>query len=101
LSQLANLYAGAGFTKGLDLHKLWGRNSSFLLLFKTDPDFKHFAFFVNNLVYPEGLEGLYTEVRGYYSLQEILVPVQFKKGNQIIVYVSKDDEEYDNVHSVI
>lgn len=100
LMSLANLYADSGYTDGIQLYRKQKSTSSFLVCFTNSPDFERFNYFVNYLRYPENNDSLNPIVRGYYQTKDIKEKNNFSKGDWIMIYVSVNDKEYDNVNIV-
>jgi len=100
LMNLANLYSDTGYTNGIQLYRKQNSTSSFLVCFTNSPDFERFNYFVNYLRYPEGFDNFNPIVRGYYQTIDIKNKKDFSKGDWIMVYVSRNDKEFDNVNIV-
>lgn len=100
LMNLANLYSDSGYTNGIELYRKQKSTSSFLVCFTNSPDFERFNYFVNYLRYPEKYDDLNPIVRGYYQTKDIKERNNFSKGDWIMIYVSVNDKEYDNVNIV-
>ncbi|MBI3235253.1 MAG: hypothetical protein HYZ42_14660 [Bacteroidetes bacterium] len=94
LMELANLYSDTGYTHGLQLYQKKGNDKSFLICFTNSPDFERFNYFVNYIHYPEKGN---PKVKGFYKVTDIDTNAEYKKGHWILVFVSKTDEDYDNV----
>lgn len=100
LMNMANLYADIEFVNGIQLYRKKSNYNSFLILFTNQPDFDRFSYFVNYIKYPEGFESFSPFLRGYFKTIDIKKTYEFKVGEWIMVYVSKNDKEYDNVNLV-
>lgn len=94
---LANLYDESGYTVGMQLYRKHQSTNSFLVCFTNSPDFERFCYFINYLRYPEGFDNCNPMVRGYYQTKDITNKIDFGLGTWIMVYISKEDKEYDNV----
>jgi len=97
LMNLANLYSDTAYTNDMQLFRKQNSTSSFLVIFTNSPDFERFSYFVNYLRYPEGQDNFSPIVRGYYQTKDIQNKNDFAKGNWLMVYVSPNDKEFDNV----
>jgi len=100
LSNIVNMYADSGFTEGIQLFKNNNSDRRFLVTFKNTPDLEHFAYFVNYIYYPEGFEAFKPIVNGFYQVNHIEKVIDFKPGDWLQIYVSKNDSTYDNVSMV-
>ncbi|HLP13956.1 MAG TPA: hypothetical protein VK177_18635 [Flavobacteriales bacterium] len=100
LVDLSNLYSDTGFTNGIKLYSNKGKPNSFLILFSNNPDFERFNYFVNYLEYPVDVSVPFIFIKGFYQVSSIIDSHEFKKGNWIMVYVSKNQTENDNVNIV-
>lgn len=100
LSNLADLYSDTGFTHGIELSRHATSNRKFLVTFRNNPDFDRFAYFVNYIHYPADVEVLGIFVKGFYQIKEVNATIDFKSGEWLQLYVSKNDTEYDNVSIV-
>jgi len=100
LSNLANLYSSTGFTNRIELYKYNRSNHTFLVTFKNDPNFDHFAYFINYMKYPEGFENWKPVVKGFYQIKPAESKKDFKPGDWLQMYISKNDSAYDNVSIV-
>lgn len=95
LRDLANLYSDITYADGIQLYQKKDDSTSFLICFTNPPDFDRFSYFVNYIHYPEN--GKSTTVKGFYQVTDIDIKGEFKIGNWVLVFVSKMDEDYDNV----
>jgi hypothetical protein len=100
LSNLANLYADTGFTDGIELSQYNNFNNRFLVTFRNTPDLERFAYFVNYIYYPKGFEVFQPLVKGFYQIKHIEAGTDFKPGDWLQIYVSKNDTAFDNVSIV-
>ncbi|WP_215937227.1 hypothetical protein [Winogradskyella psychrotolerans] len=100
LMDLANLYSDTEFANGIQLYRKKNHYDSFLILFSNQPDFKRFNFFINYIQYPVEHKQFSPYLRGFYKTSDIHPSTEFNVGNWIMVYVSKNDNEYDNVSLV-
>lgn len=101
LMDLANLYANTGYTEGISLLQKNNRPDSFLVSFKNQPDFERFNYFVNYIRYPIGYNKNFSPmVRGFFDVNQLNEKADFKDGDWIMVYISKNDKAGDNVHIV-
>lgn len=100
LTNLSNLYVNTGFTKEINLFKNNSTANQFLITFTNPPDLDHFAFFVNYLNYPEGFDKINPVLKGFYCLKKTDMVKEFKSGDWLQLYVSKNDNAYDNVNIV-
>jgi hypothetical protein len=100
LMNLANLYSDTGYTNGIQLYRKQNSTSSFLVLFTNSPDLERFNYFVNYIRYSEGMDNYTPIVRGYFQTKDINNNKDFSVGDWIMVYVSSNDKEYDNVNIV-
>lgn len=97
LQNLANLYAETEYVNGIKWFRNNTKSDSFLILFSNNPDFDRFNFFVNYIKYPEEFVNFSPFVRGFYKTSDIQLQNEFNMGTWIMVYVSKNDQDYDNV----
>ncbi len=100
LMDLANLYADTEFVNGIQFYRKKGKYDSFLILFSNQPDFERFNYFVNYIKYPAEYDKFSPFLRGFYKTSDIKQKSEFNAGEWIMVYVSKNDKEYDNVNLV-
>ena len=100
LSNLANLYSDTGYTDGMELYKSTSSEQNFLVSFQNNPDFDHFAYFLNYIYYPVDVEVSNIHVRGNHKVKVGDSNNNFKSGEILQFYVSKNDTEYDNVSIV-
>ena len=100
LMNLANLYADTEFVNGIQFFRKKEKYNSFLILFSNQPDFERFNYFVNYIKYPEEYEKFSPFLRGFYRTSDIKKKLEFNVGEWIMVYVSKNDKDYDNVNLV-
>lgn len=100
LMNLANLYADTVYVNGIQFYRKKDKYDSFLILFSNPPDFERFNYFVNYIKYPVKYEKFSPFIRGFYKAADIKEKSEFNVGEWIMVYVSKNDKEYDNVNLV-
>ncbi|KOS06266.1 hypothetical protein AM493_09655 [Flavobacterium akiainvivens] len=96
LTDFANEYHETDTVKGLRLYKKQGVDD-WLILFSEVPDFDIFSFLINYIYYPNGYKGYSAFIRGYYRTKSILSGRDKIGGNRVMVYISKNNKEYDNV----
>lgn len=95
LGQLANLYVESGFVNSILVNRI--NSKDFLIEFPGKPDFERFAYFVNFLRYPEGYDNYEPLVYGVWHIEEPIEKIEGKTGDILLVYVSKYDDQFDNV----
>lgn len=100
LMELANAYSDTEFVNGIQFYRKKDKFDSFLILFSNQPDFERFNYFVNYIKYPAEHEKFSPYLRGFYRTSDIKQKSEFNIGDWIMVYVSKNDKEYDNVNLV-
>ncbi|MFL9845501.1 hypothetical protein [Flavobacterium rhizosphaerae] len=100
LMNIANLYSDTEYVDGIQLYREKQKYDSFLILFTNQPDFERFNYFTNYIKYPEGYENLSHSVRGFFKVSDVRKQYDFNVGEWLMVYVSKNDKEYDNVNIV-
>ncbi|MCF7568939.1 hypothetical protein L3X37_11280 [Sabulilitoribacter arenilitoris] len=100
LMELANAYSDTEFVNGIQFYRKKDKFDSFLILFSNQPDFERFNYFVNYIKYPAEHEKFSPYLRGFYRTSNIKQKSEFNIGDWIMVYVSKNDKEYDNVNLV-
>lgn len=100
LMDLANLYADTEFVNGIQFYRKKDKYDSFLILFSNQPDFERFNYFVNYIKYPAEYEKFSPFIRGFYKTSDIKQNSEFNIGEWIMVYISINDKEYDNVNLV-
>ncbi len=96
----ANLYTDTAFVNGIQLYRKHEKQDDFLILFLHKPGFDHFNFCLNYLWYADSGEDFSPFLRAYYKTGDIHKKLGLNLGQYIMIYVSKDDEEYDNVNLV-
>ena len=97
LSDFANQYRDIEAVKNIKLYKKTDDTQSYLILFSEQPDFDIFSFLVNYINYPAKVKVTDPFVRGYFKTRSILSGRDKITGNRVMVYLSKDDTEHDNV----
>jgi hypothetical protein len=99
VQQLADLYSDSGFADEITLYKTTVNEEFYLLNFSNQPDFERFKYFVNYLAYPE-IENFKAKVIGYWTVTEADNIPQKHIGQRVLLYVSDQDTEGDNVYAV-
>jgi hypothetical protein len=95
---LANLYVDSGFTDEILVNRVLSEDELYVITFPKQPDFERFKYFVNYLHYPES-GGFGTTTKGYWTIKaEDGIPEGFIN-SRVMLYVSENDTEYDNVFS--
>jgi hypothetical protein len=95
---LANLYAESSFADEIKVNRISYEDHLFVILFPKQPDFECFKYFVNYLHYPEkGNAG--NETKGYWTVGDQDELPERLIGSRVMLYVSENDEEHDNVYS--
>jgi hypothetical protein len=97
LTDFSKLYAENEAVQGMRVYLQHNSMDKFLILFKNQPDFDHFSFLVNYLKYPADHDSAGSLITGFYQTKDIKSTHEFKTGNWVQVYVSKNDREFDNV----
>jgi hypothetical protein len=97
ITNLADLYSDNEFAKGIQLYQKKGNYNSFLILFSNSPDFDRFNYALNYLKYPVGFNKFSPFIRGFYQTRESNLKADYYTGDWIMVFVSKNDKNYDNV----
>ncbi len=100
LMDFSNLNINSELAKGIQLYRKKEDSQSFLVLFNSTPNFSSFNYMVNYLRYATDKEGYAPFIRGFYQTSDIQKSLDFKTGDWIMVYVSKNDKEYDNTNLV-
>jgi len=98
LMEFANLYATFDFVQQIQLLREKG-SLNYLVYFVNEPDFDHFSFAVNYLHYIEANNGKRPVVNGYFKVDRT-PGLNFLHGKVVKLYVSKNDNKYDNVNVV-
>tara|TARA_R110001592_G_scaffold88961_1_gene261771 strand:- start:2118 stop:2705 length:588 start_codon:yes stop_codon:yes gene_type:complete len=99
LQELADLYSDTGFTEGISVFKSMSADNQYIINFNNTPDFERFKYFVNFLIYP--LETTYSaKVFGFWTVSEIDKIPEPLIGKRLLLYVSDNDTEGDNVYAV-
>lgn len=96
--EFANLYADSFFTDEIKVSRISSEKNLYVVQFPKEPDFERFKYFVNYLHYPEVKDaGLKT--KGFWTIHDQdELPTEFI-GARVMLYVSENDKEYDNVYS--
>jgi hypothetical protein len=97
LTDFANQYRDIEAVKNIKLYKKNNDAQSFVILFSEQPDFDIFSFLINYINYPAKIKVSRPFVKGYYKTKSILSGRDKITGNRVMVYLSKNDTEYDNV----
>ena len=105
LMKLANMYltnvnANTEYTNKIQLYRKKENHNSFLILFNNSIDFHIFNYFINYIEYPIEFKGFSPFIRGFYKTTGIREKNKFNIGDWIMVYISRNDTEYDNVNLV-
>ncbi|HLP49479.1 MAG TPA: hypothetical protein VK154_01205 [Chitinophagales bacterium] len=95
VANMAVMHADNGYTKSIEIYR-YPVKGLFLLLFPFPPDFEWFQYIVNYLKYPEGVT-YNADVRGYWTLKKGDGALSEHIGKRVMLYVSDNDKEYDNV----
>jgi len=96
LNNLSLLYADTGFVNEIELYNT---GKGFLVTFPFNPDFERFQYFVNYIHYPENISTK-PKVKGYWTISLDDNTQIDETGKKLLLYVSKNDKEYDNVSVV-
>lgn len=97
IQKMSDLYSNTPYSRGIVVFKSDIEKDTYLLNFSNQPDFEQFKYFVNYLHYSE-IDGLNAVVTGYRTIsEEDGLPQQI--GQRVMIYISKNDNEYDNVHA--
>ena len=97
LMDFANMYSKHSFVEIISVFKE-KRGSNFLILFTNPPSLEHFAFAVNYIYYiPESTVS--PSVSGYFYKTPNITSSNSAE-NYLKLYVSKNDQQYDNVNVV-
>jgi len=97
LKDFATSYSEDEFASAIQLYRKREKFDSFLILFTNQPDFEKFNYIINYLRYPIGYKNISPFIRGFFMASEIKGKPEYKIGEWLMVYVSKDDKKYDNV----
>lgn len=100
LQNLANLYADTGYTDEIKLYRKKDLYDSFAVTFTNLPDFDRFSYFVNYLYFPFDLDVYEPKLKGYYMTKNIKDNLEFKTGNWVMLFMTKDFTDYDEVSLV-
>ena len=99
LQELAELYADTGFTEDISVFKSVKADSQYIINFENKPDFERFKYFVNFLRYP--IDTKYTaKVLGFWTIAELDKMPEPLIGKRLLLYVSDNDTEGDNVYAI-
>ncbi|MES2486113.1 MAG: hypothetical protein V4581_09245 [Bacteroidota bacterium] len=97
LINFANEYRDIEAVKNIQLYVKSNEAQSFLILFSEQPDFDIFSFLVNYINYPSKIKVSKPFIRGYFKTRSILSGHDKIRGNRVMVYISDNDTEHDNV----
>jgi len=97
IQEVSDLYHTIEYSKGINIYKSNTEQSSYLIGFTNKPDFERFKYFVNYIEYPE-TRNPNAIVRGYCSIGNDSRLSNHHIGDRVLLYVSKNDEDFDNVH---
>ncbi len=97
---MANIYADTEFVYPVEIYRSTLSGNTFFIKFPNIPDFDRFSYFVNYLEFPINIENYHPKVFGIWKLQEKINGVDFEIGETIGLYLSKKDDEHDNVYMV-
>lgn len=99
VQQMADLYADTEYSQGIELYKSKNNKDQFIIRFAIDPDFERFKYFVNYLHYPK-VQNYSARVLGYFKLNEEKIDLGELKNERLLLYVSDQDTEGDNVNGI-
>lgn len=97
IMDMANLYKTTPFVQGIEIYEALDQPESFLILFPEQPDIERFAYFVNYIEYPIRQKGLSPVVVGYFDTKHSAKKGPYMVGEWLMVYVSENDDEHDEV----
>ncbi len=100
LQDLANLYSDTGYTDEIEIYRKKDKYDSFSIIFPKLPDFDRFSYFVNYLYLPFDLDKFEPRVKGYYKVKNITDNLEFKTGDWVILFMTKNDTDLDEVSLV-
>lgn len=92
---LTELYADSGLVNSITIARV--DFNHYMVTFPGNPDFNHFAMFVNYLRYPEGIHNFNPTVYGVWQAEQPVSGISTQAGESLLVYISVSDSEYDNV----
>lgn len=95
---LANMYANTRFVDTIEIYQSTENGNTFVIKFPNRPDFERFSYFVNYLAFPMDIKGYHPRVFGIWKLPKKINKIPFEIGETIGLYLSKKEEEYDNVY---
>ncbi len=95
-----NKYSDNVFVEGIQFYKNKGTSNSFIVRFTNQPDLEIFCYLVNYIKYPEGFRRFSPFLRGYTTLDFKTEKYKPSAGSRKMVYISRDDRDYDNVNFV-
>ena len=97
---MANLYADTEFVYPIEIYSSTENQNTFLVKFPNIPDFDRFCYFVNYLEFPMDFQDYHPQVFGIWELQKKINDTHFEIGETIGLYISKKDDEHDNVYLI-
>jgi hypothetical protein len=100
LENFCQLYSEGGIVKDIQFYEKNNASNSFLVSFETELDFEHYAYLINYLTYPEGINNWASKIYGYYFTKFLTENYEFNVGEYLMLYVSNNDGDYDNVNVV-
>ncbi len=100
LEDFTNLYSGNDFVEGIRMYRKKENSNSFVIKFTNQPDFEEFCYLVNYIKYPEGFGRFTPFLRGYINSDFGNDKYKPSAGGWKMVYVSKNDRDYDNINFV-
>jgi len=100
LQDLADLYSDTGYTDEIILYRKKDRYDSFSVTFSNLPDFDRFSYFVNYLYLPFDLDDFEPQVRGFYQVKNITQNLEFKTGDWVMLFMTKNHTKSDEVSVV-
>jgi hypothetical protein len=95
IDEFTNLYPDQNFVQDIKLYK---KDDMFLMLFTNSPDFMYFSFAVNYLHYIQTNNAQLPKVYGYFYNETN--EYDFLTQGFVKLYVSANDQDYDNVSVV-
>lgn len=98
VSDMADMYADTGFTSPIALYKT--QTNDYVIRFPNLPDFERFSYFVNYLAYPIDIPDYTPKVFGVWNIQEKIKHIDAAIGATIGLYLSENEEEFDNVYII-
>ena len=96
--EFANMYRSESFVEQILVYRK-KENDVYLILFQNAPNLERFAFAVNFINYIQNVPSK-PSVYGYYFNRSKQIENKFQTNDFVKLYVSKSDNEYDNVNIV-